>query len=59
MARKRSGGVVDLSSSSDSKTVGSEDIQCSQLPFVDYDSYESLSETQLVGEVSFCLLFFN
>ena len=58
MVWKRPGGVVDLSSASDSETVGSEDIQCSQLPFVDYDSYESLSETQLIGEVSFLFVIF-
>jgi hypothetical protein len=53
MGRKRPGGVVDLSSSGDSETGGSEDIQCSQLSYMDYDSYESLFDTQLVGEVSY------
>lgn len=35
MGRKRPGGVVDLSCSGDSETGGSEDIQCSQLPYMD------------------------
>ncbi|CAD6269664.1 unnamed protein product [Miscanthus lutarioriparius] len=46
MVRKRPGGVIDLSNSGDSDIGGSEDVQCSQLPFTDYDSYASLSETQ-------------
>jgi hypothetical protein len=53
MGRKRPSGVVDLICSGDSETGGSEDIQCSQLPYMDYDSYESHSDTQLVGEVSY------
>jgi hypothetical protein len=55
MVRKRPSGVVDLSSSTDSETDGSEDVQCSQLPFMDDDSYPSLSGSELFAEV--CLLF--
>jgi len=61
MVRKRPGGVIDLSDSSDSDIGGSEDVQCSQLPFTDYDSYASLSETQVVRLTSylfFTLVFF-
>lgn len=55
MVRKRPGGVVDLSSSTDSDNGGSEDVQCSQSPFKDDDFYPSLSDTQLFPEV--CYLF--
>jgi len=56
MVRKRPGGVIDLSDSSDSDIGGSEDVQCSQLPFTDYDSYASLSETQIVRLTSYLFL---
>jgi len=56
MVRKRPGGVIDLSDSSDSDIGGSEDVQCSQLPFTDYDSYASLSETQVVRQTSYLFL---
>lgn len=56
MVRKRPGGVIDLSDSGDSDIGGSEDVQCSQLPFTDYDSYASLLETQVVRLTSYFFL---
>ena len=52
MVQKRPAGVVDLSSSDDSENDDLEDVQCSQLPYMDYDSYQSASETQVVSDVS-------
>ena len=52
MVQKRPAGVVDLSSSDDSENDDLEDVQCSQLPYMDYDSYHSILETQVVSDVS-------
>lgn len=52
MVRKRPSGVVDLSSSGDSENDVLDDVQCSQLPYMDYDSYQSGSGTEVVLEVS-------
>lgn len=57
MRRKRHGGVVDLSCSGDLESSDLEDVQCSQLPYIDYDGYESLSETEFVVHVSSVYIF--
>lgn len=53
MVRKRASAPINISTSDD-ETEGDdfEDIQCSQIPSVDCDLYPSLSETQIVSEVS-------
>lgn len=58
MVRKRVVRELDSSSSGGSETDSSEDVQCSQLPYMDYDSCEYLSNSQLVGEVSYFNLCF-
>jgi hypothetical protein len=57
MVRKRAVREVDLCSSVGSETGGSEDVQCSQLPYMDYDSFEYFSDSQADGDVSIFVFF--
>lgn len=51
MRRKRHGGVVDLSSSDGSDSEDFNDVQCTQHPISGSDSYESLSEAEVISDV--------
>jgi hypothetical protein len=58
MVQKRAVREVDLCSSGGSEIGGSEDVQCSQLPYMDYDSFEYFSDSQADGDVSIFVFFF-